>query len=311
MLDENASDVQLIATLNDMLQLDHDALEAYTVAVDHLRSEQLRGTIIAFRGDHERHVAGLTTLVLARGGKPMEMPHVPTGFFKLGVQKAATAGGDRELLLAFKANEGQVRDKYRRMSAEELDMEASALIRRNAADEERHYAWVTQALEALGAGAATTVGRVEAGFETVHGRTADAIEAGERAVMVAADATRERVAGLGERARDTVSELGESARDVAAHVGDRALSAAGSGLEGAARGLDRAAEWAEDRGGVASRAAVPVRRIADVLEQEGVHLTEQDLDAVKRDVEGGVRAHPIRSVLLAAGVGYVVGRMLR
>lgn len=311
MPDESRSDAQLLATLNDLLQLDHDAVEAYTVAIDNLRSEQLRGTIRAFRGDHERHIRDLSTLIRARGGAPIEMPHIPTGFFKLGVQKAASAGGDRELLLAFKANEGQVRDKYRRTSVQAMDVEATALIRRNAADEERHYAWVTQALEMLGAGAATTAGKVESGFETVHGRTADAIEAGERTVMVAAEATREGLADLGDRAREGASELGESARGMAANVGDRALSVAGSGLEGAARGLDRAANWADDRGGLAARAAAPVRRVADALEHEGYHLSQQDLDAVRQDVEDGVRAHPIRSVLLAAGIGYVVGRMLR
>lgn len=301
MADETQEGARLIAGLNDLLQLDNDAVQAYTVAIDNLDGEQFRSAIRTFRGDHERHVADLGALIRAQGGTPIDLPHIPTGMFKLAVQKAAAAaGGDREILLAFKANEGQARDKYRRATGEALPPDITTVVRRNAADEERHYAWVTQALEMLGAGRDTTAGKVEAGFETVHGRTADAIEAGEREVMVAAETAKEKAEELGERARQT-----------AAHAGDRAMTAAGSGLEGAGRGLDRAADWADERGGVASKAAVPVHRFAGVLREEGGHLRQQDLDAIKRDVEGGVRAHPIRSVLLVAGIGYVVGRLIR
>ncbi len=305
------SDARLLAELNDLLQLDHDAVQAYTVAIENLASEQVRATVGLFRGDHERHIAELTRLIQSLGGTPLELPHIPTGFFKLALQKAAAAGSDRELLLAFKANEGQVRDKYRRAAAAAFPGEASLVVRRNAGDEERHYAWVMQALEALGAGADTAIGRVEAGVETVHGRTADAIEAGERELMVAAEKARQTAGELGDRARETAADLGDRARGLAANAGDKALEVAGTGLEGAARGLDRAAEWADDRGGFVARAAPPARRFADVLEQEGIHLREQDIDAVRRDVEHGVRSHPIRSVLIAAGIGYVVGRMLR
>jgi len=317
-----STDARLLAELNDLLQLDHDAVQAHTVAIENLRSEPFRSTLRTFRGDQQRHIAELTRLVQARGGKPVELPDMPTGMFKLGLQKAAAAGGDRELLLAFKAIEGQVRDRYRRAAADALPAEVSAVLRHNAADEERHYAWAMQALESLGAGAGTPLGRTEAVVETVHGHTADAIEAGEREVVVAAEGAREQLAGVadraretavaaGERARETAVAAGERARELAASAGDRALDAAGSGLTGAAAGLDRAANWADDRGGLAARAATPVRRFADVLQQEGTHLREQDIDAVRRDVESGVRSHPIRSVLIAAGIGYLVGRLLR
>lgn len=305
------TDSQLLASLNDLLQLDHDAVQAYTAAMDSLTSEQYRGTIRTFRADHERHINELNGMVRARGGTPLDLPHVPTGAFKLAVQKAAGAGSDREILLAFKANEGQARDKYRRAAAAAWPPDVSATVRRNAADEERHYAWATQVLEAMGAGSETTIGKAENVFETVHGRTADAIEAGERQAMVAAEAVREKAGDLGDRVRETASDVGERVRETASTVGDRALRVTGTGLGGAARGLDRAADWADDRGGVASRAAAPVRRVADFLEQEGVHLEQQDVDAVRHDVEEAVRAHPIRSVLLVAGIGYVVGRMLR
>ncbi len=62
---------------------------------------------------------------------------------------------------------------------------------------------------------------------------------------------------------------------------------------------------------MASKAAQPVHRFAGMLREEGGNLRRQDVEAVRRDIEGGVRAHPIRSVLLVAGIGFLIGRMIR
>ena len=112
----------LVAELNDLLQLDYDAVGAYTLAISALRDRNLRNTLIGFRQDHERHIAELVDLIRARGGVPVRMPHFPTGIFKLLVQAAGSAGGmvgaslaaTGPCLLAFVANETQARDKYRR-----------------------------------------------------------------------------------------------------------------------------------------------------------------------------------------------------
>lgn len=184
---------ELIAELNDLLQLDHDAVQAYTVAIDALRSEELRADLLRYRGDHERHIRDLTASIREHGGTPIELPHLPTGVFKLAVQQAGTAGGDREVLLAFKSNEGQVRNKYRRAAEGEHPQDVAELLRRNAADEETHYRWVTGALERMGAGPDTALGRAEGAFEQVHGGAADVVEGAERGMMESASRARRTV----------------------------------------------------------------------------------------------------------------------
>ena len=62
----------------------------------------------AHRGDHAPHSGSR--------GKPIQAPHLPTSVFKLAVQKAGAMSGETALILAFKANERQSRDKYRRMA---------------------------------------------------------------------------------------------------------------------------------------------------------------------------------------------------
>lgn len=196
---------ELVAELNDLLQLDHDAVRAYTVAIEHLETAGHRETLERFRGDHERHIRELTRLIREHEGVPIELAHVPTGFFKLAVQQAGTAGGDREILLAFKANERQVRDKYARHAAREHPPEVHEVLQRNARDEARHYEWAAHTLDQMGYGPETMAGRAEAAFETAHERAADAMEAGERKLMAAAERGRRKAAPaaneLGRRVR--------------------------------------------------------------------------------------------------------------
>jgi rubrerythrin len=181
--EENITGAKLIAELNDLLQLDFDAIGAYTVAIESVESVTYRETLEGFRRDHERHVRELTKLIEAEGGTPVEASHVPTGAFKLAVQSLGAAGSDRSLILAFKANEGQAVEKYARHAERPHSDKVAAVLRRAARDEEKHYEWAESRLKRLGAGPNTAVGKAEAVMETVHGKMADAIEGVERKAM--------------------------------------------------------------------------------------------------------------------------------
>lgn len=190
MADNVPTGAPLIAELNDLLQLDHDAVQAYTLAINALESPVFRRTLEEYRGEHERHIIELTRLIQGSGGTPIEAPHIPSGAFKLAVQAAGTLGGDRAVLLAFKSNEGQARDKYRRHAERPHTPDVADVLRRAANDEEKHYAWVSATLNQLDAGRDTTIGKVEGAFETVHGKVADVMESAERKVMQSVDKLR-------------------------------------------------------------------------------------------------------------------------
>jgi rubrerythrin len=181
---------ELIAELNDLLQLDYDAVQAYTVAIKSLQNESYSQQLREFRLDHERHIDELVGLIQKLGGTAVELPHLPTGLFKLAVQGIGATGGDRALLIAFKANERQVRDKYRRAAQGRHTPDVQQVIQRAAADEERHYAWVLETLEDLGYDADSASGRVESAFEVAHKGVADAVEGAERQVMRAGEDVR-------------------------------------------------------------------------------------------------------------------------
>jgi bacterioferritin (cytochrome b1) len=184
---------ELIAELNDLLQLDHDAVQAYTIAMNSLDNLSWKQSLVHYRADHERHIEQLSSHIRLLGGVPIQLPHLPSGIFKAAVQAAGKAGGDKAVLLAFKSNEGQVRDKYSRAANAGHPADTADLLRRNARDEETHYQWVSGVLESIGAGADTPIGKAEAAFEKVHGGTATAMEGAEKMAMNGAERIRRRI----------------------------------------------------------------------------------------------------------------------
>lgn len=193
--DETLDKATVVADLNDLLQLDHDAVNAYTMAIDTIENEAFRERLVIFRLDHKRHIEELAEVVRDLGGTPVELPHLSTGPFKLAIQALGAAGGDATVLLAFKANERQVRDKYRDRARRPYPVGAAEVVRRAAADEETHYAWATQALESLGYGTDTVTGQVEKAVELGNRMAADAAERVERQVGEGVERLRRDLSG--------------------------------------------------------------------------------------------------------------------
>jgi rubrerythrin len=195
MSDPQAERAELVAELNDLLQLDHDAVQAYTIAIDSVENRSYGETLRQFRADHERHITELSNLIRARGGQPARGGHVTTGIFKLALQQLGRAGGDRGIVLAFETNERQVRDKYWRQAERPHEPPVAAVLRRAAADEERHYSWATETLKRMGAGAEDSLEEMRHLMQQVQERAADALEGVERKVA-------EQMAPLQGRQRD-------------------------------------------------------------------------------------------------------------
>jgi hypothetical protein len=237
---DHTLDPSHVATLNDLLQLDHDALQSYELAIHELESTAYRETVRRFRTDHERHVTELTELIRRHGGAPVNIPH-PTGVLKLATQGAgAVGGGDTHVLMAFRANERQSRDKYARAAAlGEWPADVASVVRVGAADESRHYDWVDTTLQSLGVTDDSALGTAHRAFETVNAGTADALEAVGKGGMRAVEAARRAVG----RASGVTRVIGE--RPLAA-----AAIALGAGVLAAAvlRGTSRAGRGGGSRG---------------------------------------------------------------
>ena len=228
-------DSSTIAELNDLIQLDHDALNGYDLTMREVKSHAYRETIRRYRQDHERHIEELTALIRKYGGQPIELPH-PSGVDKLALQAVGSlGGGDTHVLVAFRNNERQSRDKYARaeQAAAAWPADVETTVRTAASDERRHYDWVDMTVQSLGVTDDSAVGMAARTVEVVHARTHDAAEAVEKQGMRGFEAARRAVAGstLGQR----VAERPWEAALVALGAG---VLAAGviAGVRGSGRG---------------------------------------------------------------------------
>lgn len=267
---------EILEGLNDLLQLDHDAIGAYRIAIEKLENRDWAMQISGYLTDHERHVRELTEAIGGLGGTPMNEPHA-TGPLKQALQSLGGVAGDKGVLMAWRANELQVRTKYDRYASKAVFWpdRVKALIDRNALDEERHYRWVIGVLEEMGA-------NVGGGAEE----------------------------GLANRLRENMGRL-DGAREKASGALNDARARAADGLAAAAERLDRAASRQELNGGPKARAAEAAHRLAGGMDATAGYLRSPDAERLREDFEFRVRESPLRAVLITVAAGFVLGRLLR
>lgn len=132
--------------LGHLLRIDHDAIRAYTQAIDHLHDPDLRDVLIRFRADHERHVEDLTLAIRQMGGTPPRTAHL-AGFALAGFTAVASGMGVNTALMAMQSNEVVTSQAYELALQTALPEQVRDLVKRNMADEQRHLATLRGLLE--------------------------------------------------------------------------------------------------------------------------------------------------------------------
>ena len=224
---------EILDGLNDLLQLDHDAVGAYEIAMEKLEDRDHASQIAGFRLDHERHIRELNEVISLLGGTPKNQPHA-TGPFKLALQSLGGIAGDKGVLMAFRSNELQVRTKYDAYAAKAnlWGPDIKRVVDRCALDEERHYRWVAEALAAMGIGSGEgpetdAANRAREGGSTVSNLTAKAGDLASTArdrVSAGVGAVQNRISGLmdsgADRAEWVQATAGDTMDTVRVRAGD-------------------------------------------------------------------------------------------
>lgn len=134
----------LIGLLNDLIELDYDAIEAYKAAIARVEHVGDRGQLASFLEDHQRHVDDLSALVREMGGEPAKSADIKQVLTK---GKVVIGGllGDRVVLEAMKTNETDTNTAYERAVARtDLPAHVRTALEKNLADERRHREWIVQ-----------------------------------------------------------------------------------------------------------------------------------------------------------------------
>lgn len=109
---------------------------------------------------------------------------------------------------------------------------------------------------------------------------------------------REKPEGLKER----VTERARSAMESGKH---RAVE----GMESVGEKIDRGAEAMERRGRMSGQVGKLMHRAGDALESGANYIRTHELSTIRDDVSTRIREHPIASVGVALGTGFVLGRV--
>ena len=133
----------------------------------------------------------------------------------------------------------------------------------------------------------------------------------------------EQSQGLTDRARDIAGSAQERLADVGSSVRDRAGTMKNSLADMLESGADKLRHRASNDGQLAgatstSSTAISDGRVAQVTDRVATgmsatadFLRDADLDSLRSGVERQVKEHPGRTLLMAVGLGYLIGKAVR
>jgi uncharacterized protein (TIGR02284 family) len=138
-----------IELLNDLIQLDYDAVQAYKQAIEKIDDVSARVDLEAFQADHERHIADLSRTVRMMGGEPEEAGRDLKGVLLEGLTALRSVTGTLGALRAMRMNEKLTNRSYERALEVRLPIAARDVVLRNREDERRHLSAIETHIERL------------------------------------------------------------------------------------------------------------------------------------------------------------------
>lgn len=140
---------RIIDDLNDLIELDYDAVEAYRAAIERLDDSMSKRQLGEFMRDHERHTRELASCVRELGGRPATKGDAKRYLTK-GKVVLADLAGDKAILRAMKSNEDETNSKYENaLKRPDYSPQVRSLLEKNLSDERRHRAWIVSRIEQL------------------------------------------------------------------------------------------------------------------------------------------------------------------
>jgi rubrerythrin len=133
--------------LQELLELDYDAIEAYEAAINRIEDSVFKSKLNDFKMDHQNHVVAISSLLRSRNE---EVPTGPDSKQWLTKGKVVLAGllGDKAILAAMLTNEEDTNTAYERMASRpDVWEEAKVILQNGLQDEKRHKTWIESVIK--------------------------------------------------------------------------------------------------------------------------------------------------------------------
>ena len=136
--------------MNDVLELEYDALEAYKTAIHKLENKEYQNQLKEFRADHEKHIKEISSLLKSKNIKPVSGPDSGKQWLAKGKVHLANLFGDKAILQAMISNEKDTNTAYERiLTHKHRWSEAHDTLLSALEDEEYHKDWLEQTVASL------------------------------------------------------------------------------------------------------------------------------------------------------------------
>lgn len=145
------TEFSLTEMLENLIQLDYDAIGAYDTAIDKLENATLRAKMTTFRQDHERHVRELSAQLRSLGAEPPLGADLK-GLLTKGKVFLANLMGDQAILIAMRTNEDDTNQAYEQaISRTDIHSypELLRILQASLGDERRHREWIVAEIQRL------------------------------------------------------------------------------------------------------------------------------------------------------------------
>jgi rubrerythrin len=146
------TDPEIVDHLNDLRQLDYDAVQTYEIAIGAVDEDAVREDLAAFKRDHERHITDLGRVIAAHGGTPEELSRDVKGVLLEGLTKLRSVTGTLGALKAMRMNEQLTNRRYDEAVELALPADVLSIVSANREDERRHLAAIESHIDRIGEG---------------------------------------------------------------------------------------------------------------------------------------------------------------
>lgn len=136
----------IVSKLNELIQLDYDAIQAYERAIAKIEDVDVRRELEGFKADHERHIVDLSDCVRGLGGVPEELGRDVKGILLEGLTALRSVTGTEGALKAMKMNEEITNRVYDEAFQSAFPANVRSIVEKNRNDERRHLAYIERCL---------------------------------------------------------------------------------------------------------------------------------------------------------------------
>lgn len=153
----------------------------------------------------------------------------------------------------------------------------------------------------------TTSGATQRELDRTADRAHDTIDRTTSQAHSAVDSAADKA----QQVAGDIKERAQQAADKAQDLGNQAAQRADAATTTVGEKMTDVAQTIRERAPASGPVADAADTAADTLQRAGSYLQQQDLTDMRVDLENLIRQHPIESLLIGLGVGYLLARSTR